>query len=66
MRGWHTATLTEEDVLVIVKALDQGFKAPLLADEFGVSRQTINRINRGDRWGQLTGRGTDRRREHNA
>jgi hypothetical protein len=63
MRGWHSAVLTEEDVFLIVDALDRGEPAPGLAEEFGVSRRTIDRIKTGQRWGALTGRGTDPRRD---
>lgn len=62
-RGWHNATLTEEDVLLIHKSLNQGEAPPALARDFGVSPQQINRIKSGQRWGKLTGRGRDTRRD---
>jgi uncharacterized protein YerC len=63
MRGWHSAVLTEEEVLLIVDALDKGETQTRLAEEFGVSSRTIHRIKHGQRWGALTGRGTDPRRD---
>lgn len=63
MRGWHTATLSEEDVLAISKAIDEGEPSSVLAEDYEVSVQQINRIRSGQRWGKLTGRGRDTRRD---
>ena len=60
--SWHSAVLTEGEVLAICAYADNGAKTTELAFEYGVSRQTILRILKGERWGQLTGRGTDPRR----
>lgn len=63
-RGWHTAELTEENVLEICRLNDEeGWATEDLAEEFGVTRQQINRIKSGQRWGKLTGRGRDTRRD---
>lgn len=62
MRGWHNAKLSEGEVLEILAHADKGAKSVELAFEYGVSRQQINRIKRGERFGKLTGRGTDSRR----
>lgn len=60
-KGWHSATLTEEEVLEIIRHSDDGATAPELAFEYGVSSKSIYRIKSGQRWGTLTGRGTDKR-----
>lgn len=63
MRGWHTAVLTEKDVLAISEAIDQGKSNTFLGEEYGVASQTISKIKTGQRWGKLTGRGRDTRRD---
>jgi Mor family transcriptional regulator len=62
MRGWHTAKLTPQEVAEILVHADRGANSTELAFEYNVSRQHINRIKRGYRWGNYTGRGTDKRR----
>ena len=62
MRGWHNATLTPQEVAEIVLYAERGAKSTDLAFEYGVSRQQINRIKRGERWGKYSGRGADSRR----
>jgi uncharacterized protein YjcR len=54
--------LTEGEVLAICAFADKGAKVSELAFEYGVSTMTIRRILSGERWGKLTGRGTDPRR----
>lgn len=54
--------LSEGEVLAICAFADKGAKVSELAFEYGVSTMTIRRILSGERWGKLTGRGTDSRR----
>ena len=49
--------LTEEDILEIVRLFGEGKTRRELSEIFGVSVGSITDINRGARWGWLTGKG---------
>lgn len=49
----RNAALTEAEVRLIKQALMEGNAAPGIARIYGVSAETIRRINRGETWGWL-------------
>ena len=55
----HNAKLTEEQVLDIQVALEEGDKIWVLASRYGVSESAISRIKTGKRWKHITEDGED-------
>ena len=51
------AKLTDSDVRVIVRRIDIGHSQCAIAQDFGVTYQTIGNIQRGVRWSHVTGIG---------
>lgn len=49
----RNAALSEAEVRLIKQALMEGNAAPGIARIYGVSAETIRRINRGETWGWL-------------
>jgi hypothetical protein len=49
-----TAILTEPQVIAILERLKQKVPHRLIADEFGVSKKTVSRINTGETWREVS------------
>ena len=50
---FKNAKLLPSDIFEIRKKIAAGGKHPEIARQFGVSSQTISKINRGERWGHV-------------
>ena len=49
-----TAILTESDVVQVLERLKNKIPHRLIAQEFGVSKKTISRINTGETWREVS------------